>query len=314
VAGAAGTAAGVWWWGLVAAAPCLWGVFDGIGSTASLALFADSIPDGERSYYFTLRTVLMTGGQIVGPLVALGMFAFLGDRWTVEDCGRVVCSAQLFLVPAFMLLWFFNDDDVMSATTTQPSIGNVPPHEDGGGVTAEEIEEHEHLIEQGREAITSNTIASSEEIEQQQSASTISATFSGSFTTASQRNRFIAISAAVSDVTCAFAQGLSFRYFALFLLNDLQLHPVMVQILDATTCVIASVLLCSNQQLSVCFGRCRIAIVFKLIGVVWLIAMTLLPTKILTASASAPPPPLSSDHSILSSNHYINRSLFQSHS
>lgn len=94
----------IWWWSLVAIAPMLWGIFDGMNLTASLALFADSIPDGQRSYYFTLRTVSTTGGQVLGPVGALIMFALLGDEWTIADCSKVICLAQFILIPAFGLL------------------------------------------------------------------------------------------------------------------------------------------------------------------------------------------------------------------
>ena len=55
------------------------GAFDGIAITASLALFADSIKDGHRSYYFTKRTLYTTGGQFAGPVMGLISFYALGD-------------------------------------------------------------------------------------------------------------------------------------------------------------------------------------------------------------------------------------------
>lgn len=134
----------LWWWLLVAVAPVLWGIFDGIGLTTSLALFADSIPDGQRSHYFTLQTVATTGGgQILGPIGALIIFAVLGDKWTVADCSKVICVAQFLLIPAYALLWCFSDDDKLEM------VENV---EDRDEVSKDQ--EQENLLEQGGQSIT----------------------------------------------------------------------------------------------------------------------------------------------------------------
>ena len=229
-------------------------------------MFADSIPNGQRSYYFTLRTVSTTGGQVLGPVGAIIMFAILGDQWTIADCSKVICLAQFLLIPAFGLLWFFNDDDrpmQIEATENAPSDdedGEQSALLEEGATTAEPLQD-----DVSGEANTANDTS-------QEVPSLSSTTCCLGMT----QLRFIAASAAISDITCALAQGMSNRYFAIFLLNNLQLHPVVVQILDASSCITGAALLLLAQRASERLGRCPVSIILKLIGVTMLVFMILM--------------------------------------
>ena len=57
------------------------GAFMELSSSATDAIFADSIPAGERSAYYVTKSVLTTVGSACGPgISALGL-AMLGDKW-----------------------------------------------------------------------------------------------------------------------------------------------------------------------------------------------------------------------------------------
>ena len=73
-----------------------------------MALFADSIPDGQRSHYFTKRSILIKMGQLVGPAVAFVMFLLLGDKWTIDECAVVMSVGQILCLPAIVLLCIAN--------------------------------------------------------------------------------------------------------------------------------------------------------------------------------------------------------------
>lgn len=90
---------------------CIWGCFWGIANTCLTALFADSIPDGQRSEYFTKRSVLINLGNVTGPTVALIMFMMLGNEWTIGDCSVVMAAGQIICLPAFLLLCWLKDSD-----------------------------------------------------------------------------------------------------------------------------------------------------------------------------------------------------------
>ena len=91
---------------LLALALALWGALWGIVYTTISALFADSVPDGKRSLWFTRRVVLIKFGNMVGPIVVLVMFYLLGDKWTTKDCSVVMMVGQaVCIIPLLLLCW-----------------------------------------------------------------------------------------------------------------------------------------------------------------------------------------------------------------
>ena len=91
---------------LLALALALWGALWGIVYTTISALFADSVPDGKRSLWFTRRVVLIKFGNMVGPIVVLVMFYLLGDKWTTKDCSVVMMAGQAAcIIPLLLLCW-----------------------------------------------------------------------------------------------------------------------------------------------------------------------------------------------------------------
>lgn len=81
----------------------------GISNTGITALFADSIPSGERGKYFTKRMILQKFGNKAGPLMGILAFVVLGNEWTSRDCAIVMIVGLLFCIPAMMCLCFLSD-------------------------------------------------------------------------------------------------------------------------------------------------------------------------------------------------------------
>jgi hypothetical protein len=132
---------------LVIALSWLNGAFDNIGLTASLALFADSIADGEPSRYFTQRTLCTTYGQVMGSLVEC---AFLCTTWKPMDRqGVCPCHAHCskhHVSFVWFVLWFFRD--VEQATSRDD-------HDDDYTSCAEEVvscNHSQHYIQRRRKS------------------------------------------------------------------------------------------------------------------------------------------------------------------
>ena len=134
----------------------IWGIFWGMSSTAMQALFADSIPSGERSKYFTRRSIIIQYGNTFGFLSTLFMFVSLGDKWTIHDCTIVIAVGQLICLPAMGLLCFFGDDytvtnqDIDSGQTgtltvldSDESVSVIESMESGEEGSTETINERE---------------------------------------------------------------------------------------------------------------------------------------------------------------------------
>lgn len=280
------------------AAMLLWGTFDGIALTASMALFADSIRDGDRSYYFTKRTISFTLGNVLGPIAGIILFYVLGDQWTVLDCAKVIGWAQLVLVPAFIILCFFRDDDTPLATTTLTSTEQEQQQEqqqrqDDPEQPCRHLETEDPMvsstISEHQEsnsnydpivAVTMEQVTHTQQEEQQEQDDDVTMTMLsslGDFCCCRRlsKPRVIAVTAAGSDIACAISMGISFRYFAIFFLHDLHLGPVFVQVMDAISCLMGIVLLQAAQRLSLVFGRCPIAVALKCLGAAALMIMAL---------------------------------------
>jgi hypothetical protein len=224
------------------------------------------------------------------------MFYILGDKWTVADCAMVIRMAQTFLIPAFCLLCFFSDDDIIitpaaadvtaaavdrSATTTPMTPLEHEQQQDNNGACCTTQQQQEPLLLQQHAAMQQDV----EEPPVTTTTTTTSRTGQDVNETAlycccsclenMSKFRYIAILAAGSDILCAFASGICFRYFTIFFVKNLHLDPVLVQGMDAIACLAGIALLQCTQKLSLRFGRCATAVVFKWTGVVWLLLMTI---------------------------------------
>jgi MFS family permease len=60
---------------------CFWGIGDGVVTGPCMALFADSIPEGQRTAYYNYSFVCYTAASACGPLVSIILFQTLGDTW-----------------------------------------------------------------------------------------------------------------------------------------------------------------------------------------------------------------------------------------
>ena len=111
---------------LLALALALWGSFWGIIYTTISALYADSIPEGKRSLWFTRRVILIKLGNTMGPIVVLVMFYFLGNEWTANECSIVMMVGQTVCVIPLLLLCWMQDVELHEENYSTMSHSNDP--------------------------------------------------------------------------------------------------------------------------------------------------------------------------------------------
>ena len=222
----------------------IWGSSRGMANTALGAIFADSIEDGKRSYYFTQRTMLRTVGSTAGPIASLVMFSLLGDHWTVQDCTIVLIVGQVISVVAMLILCFFSDDFIVEENN-ELEARLLEESQDGPA----RAEEGQHTLpEDNSDRMVVDDTNHSEN--------------TGWF-----RQRRVALMLAGSDVLTGLASGMSVRYFPIFFVKNLKLGPVMVQILYVFGPLMQTCLMKVSQRLSKRLGRCFISALFRWIGV-----------------------------------------------
>lgn len=211
----------------------VWGCTWGVENTSLMALFADSVPQGKRAHYFTQRSILITLGNTCGPLVALAMFAKLGDEWTIQDCAIVMAVGQLICFPAIVCLCFFDDQDV--------------PHGPSDSLLNDPQEEAALLIEnEDDEDETPQCVP---------------------------EHRRIPVLVATADMISGLGSGMSIRYFPIFFVTYLHLSPVLVQVLYVAAPLGQALLMKAAQQLAPYYGRSRVSVCFKWTGIVCMLAM-----------------------------------------
>jgi MFS family permease len=239
----------------------IWGCFRGVSNTSLSALFADSIPTGQRSKYFTQRTILITLGNTTGPLVALTMFFFLGDHWTVKDCATVMLAGQLISAPTMVILCMMSDDNAVNVTRRedQTAIRRSAGQSEGQIAEAEEGTANEPCPNE------------SEDNDDVDNVSDIQNDEPSYFGIPS--SRVIPVFIASADLLSGLGAGMSIRYFPIFFMRHLKLSPVGVQVLYLVSPVVRAVLLLVAQKISKQFGRMHVAAGLKWTGIMLTICM-----------------------------------------
>jgi len=254
------------------AALAAWGLCYGVANTTVTALFADSIADGERSHYFTQRSVLVTLGNTAGPLTALLLFAVLGDNWKVKDCAIVMSIGQIVCFPAVILLCFFRDDQriqehaaVAASLQEEAELESLSLQQNllcdeerllfiEGGADVEQCDESEDdaLSTRSNNSAAINIICNGCCI---------------------PKHRVIPVLISISDVIGGIGSGCSIRYFPLFFVDRLHLGPVAVQVLYICSPLLQAVLMKLSHRLARTYGRCHVTVAFKWTGIVLMFAM-----------------------------------------
>lgn len=88
----------------------LWGVFFNAATSASQALFADSVPQGQvrRDLYATKSTLTLLT-LAVGPLFALGCTWVLGNDWKLYNMVYMILPGFVAMIPMCFLMMFFEE-------------------------------------------------------------------------------------------------------------------------------------------------------------------------------------------------------------
>lgn len=242
------------------AALAVWGAFWGTSNTALGALFADSIPNGlVRSHYETQRSILINVGNTAGPLVALAMFQFLGNEWTVHDCVWVLATGQVVAFPAVLLLCTLSDKYTLVSNEESTVLS-----------------ERDNCCGYGPEQLDAQEITNCDHLTPPLGGDDHDVSTDDIGTTMLPKHRFIPILIASADLMSGLASGMSIRYFPIFFVQHLHLGPVMVQVLYVVAPLGQATLLYTAQKLSQTWGRCRVAVLFKWIGITLMCLMIIL--------------------------------------
>lgn len=88
---------------------CVWGVVSGIASGPSQALYADSVPEGERSKWFNYLYWTYLLGSTVGPATTVALFHIYGNGWSLRELRIVFLVGLGFELIVAIPSFFYSD-------------------------------------------------------------------------------------------------------------------------------------------------------------------------------------------------------------
>lgn len=228
---------------LLIVAMCLWGLSGGVISGPIQALYADSIPTGERSRYYLYLSGCWLLSSCVGPAVAIAVFLTRSNDWTLGELRTVIfVGLSGELVVAFML-FLFRDSKALGRESD-----HIASLEDPDTMMDEAVKEK---IENGH----------------------INAGGDRNSRDGKKKKRSIGVEMIpcitfFAGLVTAIGSGMTVKFFPLFFKNDCHMTPAGVQ--GVYFCAPISIFLFSvfgTKLAATGFGRVQTIMLCKLIGV-----------------------------------------------
>ena len=223
---------------LVFAMLICFGLFMELASSASEAIFADSIPAGERAGLYVTKSIISTVGAACGPgISALGL-AFLGNQWKPYQIKIVMALGLLLMLPTILPLYVFQD----------PKAATFPEATDATAPTESEASSE-----------INNTCQDVE-----------STSFPRLGCLNSKHVPFILAS---SDFITCIGAGMTVKFFNLFFIQDEHFSPVAISLLQMAYPLVIAGFMKITERLAKPFGRPQASLLFFSLNVLCLLLM-----------------------------------------
>lgn len=265
----------------------LWGAFAAMQSPAMEALFADSIPQGERSFPFMIKYNISNFAQMLGPALCVFLFIYYGDMWQIPQLKPVLEFGSVLAVVAALLLFRFDDDlaienrmeqeqlqdDAMSERALARSPLKTPT------LVGNELDlEYEYSDEDEKEApgkaTEKSALLRSKDLEKQNDGDeAYFANLDAKFLCF--RTQHVPYILFIADFIISNGAGMTINFFPLFFKQEYGLTPIHVCLLFMAQPLVVMVLSVMSQRMSKWCGRMPIICVTRIISVACLYFMSL---------------------------------------
>ncbi|KAL4125562.1 hypothetical protein PRIC2_009144 [Phytophthora ramorum] len=269
----------------------LWGAFTAFQSSAMEALFADSVPVGQRSAPFTLKYVMRNVALVLGPLSAMLLLWKHGDAWTLAALRPVLLFGAFIAAVSMVVLFQFNDDLAFEnrqyVFAIERELSSIERN-----FTSEYSERESSASERGG-SFSRVHMPSTSEFSQLLRSSRVPSVTSGYYLAAPVRSddgedvpvrpvmaccgmldtAHVPYLLFVSDFLVSNGTGLVTAFFPLFFLNEYALSPVRVQTLFALQPLVIALLSLLAQMVSSATGRMSMVVATRALGTISLLLM-----------------------------------------
>lgn len=276
-----------------------WGMFSAFQNPALEALFADSIPHGQRSFPFMIKYNISNLAMVLGPAICVLLFLYFGDVWQVRELTAVLEFGTLLMAIAAVLLFQFNDDyaleneydhsgkkDVeLGSVSVQQRRGSVTSHHSDQPLRTPSVVNNEMEVEYDYDDDKEEREAKPKT----EKSALLEATTAAA--PAPEPTKFWIFNSThipwllfASDFIISNGAGMTINFFPLFFKEEYGLTPIHVSILFLVQPMLIMVLSWIAQQSSRALGRMPIIVVTRMSSLVCLFAMSFvkpLPLQIL---------------------------------
>ena len=242
----------------------LWGCFNSSLGPTMDSLLADTTSDGERSEVFTYQTMIRQTGGIAGPVLSIFMFVYMGNTWDVWRCRNVMVSGLAVCFIAVCVLFQVQGSENAAHTGAGAGAQSYEmvalTEDDDAGEDGEEEKDQKDLtwVEDGQKGnrragevavahVPSPTSLSQGEFEQRQR-NTKMAEARCLCPCISMDVSYVAAMIALSDIITGLASGMTIKFFPIFFIDVVGMHPVELSVLFMLSPVACSLCLWANQN------------------------------------------------------------------
>ncbi|CAM9535324.1 unnamed protein product [Phaeothamnion confervicola] len=286
-------------YGWLCVASVVWGVFWAISNPAIEALYADSVPNGQRTIALTAKYILLMVASATGPALAVALFFVLGDQWSRHECAIVIIFGVALSVVSTSMLFFFGDppstpnplrEPLLAEAGHSPSIGDVFEKRvaggggsgcsnGGGAARGDETPDTESLYssagdeEDRAPGSASSPLPSQHLLPPPLLAPGVVRVCGRSWAV----TQVVPIGVAASDVLSGLASGMSIKFFPIFFMENVGLLPVTVSAIYAVAPLATGLVsLMAGRTAAAARRRGGIVIATKVVGISLLVALCVL--------------------------------------
>ena len=239
-------------YGVFIGAMCLWGLVNAVTNGPAQAIYADSTPAGQRSWYYTILFGLYLLASTLGPLVTIVMFVLHGNEWELADIRNVILAGMgIELLCAAFMLFFRDEYSLTEADEAAPAEPAAAPAAPAAPMSP-------------RTAATAADAAAATALRDDRMA---------------RRKWLVPWITFFSSLCFALGSGMTVKFFPLFFKNDCAMSPVGVQCIYIAVPVLMALMSGIGTKLSKCLGRAQTMVLLKIVGVALLCSMAYLNTN-----------------------------------
>ncbi|TYZ65701.1 hypothetical protein PybrP1_002519 [[Pythium] brassicae (nom. inval.)] len=265
----------------------LWGLFAALQSPAMEALFADSIPHGERSYPFMIKYNVSNLAMVLGPAISILLFLYYGDKWRIAELRPVLEFGTLLAIVSSLLLLRFNDDlafeNIRAKEQHREKEIEQPlrtPSVAGNDLDIEYDYDEDDEKNLQSVALTENSaLLVPSKLENQELQVTAEAEHEEGYLARQDvhflcfRTRHVPWILFFSDFIISNGAGMTINFFPLFFMQEYGLSPIHISLLFISQPVVVLVLSYLAQRLSKPFGRMPLIVFTRCFSVLCLFSM-----------------------------------------